>query len=233
MKKLRSNKSSVEDNVVNSQPSTFNPQPQQIQYISQGKTIEDHLANIEAVCKAGGRWVQLRLKNVSIIDYLSAAKKCREICDNYGAIFIVNDNVGIAAESGADGVHVGLTDVNPVEARKQLGANAIIGGTANTLEDCLQHIKDGVDYIGLGPFRFTTTKHKLSPVLGTEGYTTVLKSLSEKGYQTPVIAIGGITLEDIEALSQTGVSGIAVSGLLTEVSNEVLEKRISALAIGV
>lgn len=226
MEKLRNNKLNAEGNIVN-------PQPLQLQYISQGKTISEHLANIEAVCKAGGRWVQLRLKNVSLMEYLTAAKKCREICDDYGAIFIVNDNVGIAAESGADGVHVGLTDTNPAEARKQLGANAIVGGTANTIEDCVQHIKDGVDYIGLGPLRFTTTKHKLSPVLGAEGYTAILKSLAEKGYQTPVIAIGGITLEDIEALSQTGISGIAVSGLLTGVSNEELEKRISTLAIGV
>lgn len=208
-------------------------QPMALQYISQGKTIREHLDNIEAVCKAGGRWVQLRLKNVSLMEYLTAAKKCREICDTYGAIFIVNDNVGIAAESGADGVHVGLTDTNPAEARKQLGANAIIGGTANTFEDCEQHIKDGVDYIGLGPLRFTTTKVKLSPVLGMEGYTKIVKSLAEKGHQTPVIAIGGIQLNDMEALSQTGVSGIAVSGLLTGVSNEELEKRIAALAIGV
>jgi len=210
---------------------TFNPQPStlNLQYISQGKTIQEHLDNIETVCKAGGKWIQLRLKNVSLIEYLIAAKKCRTICDTYGAIFIINDNVGIAGEAQADGIHVGLTDANPKEARKQLGDNAIIGGTANTLEDCIKHIKDGVDYIGLGPLRFTTTKDKLSPVLGIEGYTHILKSLSEKGYQTPVIAIGGIELSDIAALSKTGVSGIAVSGLLTGAPIQELENRIKKL----
>lgn len=188
----------------------------QIQYISQGKSIPEHLSNIEKVCQAGGNWIQLRLKNVSLIDYLEAAKKCRIICDRYGATLIINDNVGIAAESQADGVHVGLTDVNPKEARKQLGKNAIIGGTANTYENCLQHINDGVDYIGLGPYKYTTTKDKLSPILGIEGYQKISTQLAQKRQQIPIIAIGGITVEDIPVLLKTGIHGIAVSGLLSK-----------------
>ena len=194
------------------------------QYISQGKTINEHLINIEKVCKAGGRWIQLRLKNVSLIEHLNAAQQCRKICDQYDAIFIVNDNVGIAAESKADGVHLGLTDANPKDARKQLGEHAIIGGTANTLEDCLKHIKDGVDYIGLGPFRFTKTKEKLSPVLGYEGYRKITTQLAENKNSVPIIAIGGIDINDIQELKNTGISGVAVSGLLTGVQN--LEERI-------
>jgi len=207
--------------------STLSPQLLiQIQYISQGETIATHLQNIELVCKAGCRWVQLRLKNVSLIEYLNAAQKCRAICDTYEAIFIVNDNVGIASEAKADGVHLGLTDTNPKKARKQLGDNVIIGGTANTLEDCVQHIKNGVDYIGLGPFRFTTTKNKLSPILGLEGYKKIVSELFEQGYKIPVIAIGGIKLEDINNLSKTGIGGIAVSGLLSGLSIEELENRV-------
>ena len=194
------------------------------QYISQGKTIYEHLINIEKVCKAGGRWIQLRLKNVSLIEYLNAAQQCRKICDQYGAIFIVNDNVGIAAESKADGVHLGLTDTNPKDARKQLGEHAIIGGTANTLEDCLQHIKNGIDYIGLGPYQFTNTKKKLSPVLGIKGYQKIISQLNESEKNIPIIAIGGIQIDDIDQLIKTGISGIAVSGLLTGVQN--LEERI-------
>jgi len=209
-------------------PESFNFQ---IQYISQGATIQEHLDNIEKVCQAGIKWIQLRLKNVSLIEYLNAAKKCRVICDTYEAVLIINDNVGIAAESQADGVHVGLTDINPKEARKQLGENAIIGGTANTLEDCLQHINDGVDYIGLGPFKFTTTKNKLSPVLGIEGYQKIIDQLKKQGHQIPVIAIGGITTEDTPELSKTGIRGIAVSGLLTGISISItkLQNRINEL----
>lgn len=199
------------------------------QYISQGKSIEAHLQNIEAVCKSGCKWVQLRLKNVELLDYLNAAKEARKICDTYEAVLIINDNIGVAGESGADGVHVGLTDTNPKEVRKQLGEEAIIGGTANTLEDCLQHIEDGVDYIGLGPFRFTITKDKLSPILGAKGYSEIVNQIVLKGFQLPVVGIGGITLSDLPELSKTGLSNIAVSGLLTGESELELKQRIEQI----
>lgn len=201
----------------------------QIQYISQGITVTQHLENIENVCKAGGNWVQLRLKKVSHLEYLEAAKKTRTICDQYGATFIINDNIGVAAESQADGVHLGLLDTNPIEARKQLGNNAIIGGTANTIQDCLQRIDEGVDYIGLGPFKFTTTKDKLSPILGTEGYKAIITELSNKDYNLPIIGIGGIGVSDILTLSETGLSGIAVSSLLSNKSAEEIKKTLTAI----
>ncbi len=200
-----------------------------LQYISQGATPVEHLQNIGKVCEAGCRWVQLRLKEVSLVTYLETAQKAREICDQYGAIFIVNDNVGIAAESKADGVHLGLNDSSIEEARKTLGENAIIGGTANTIENCLQHVKDGADYIGLGPFRFTETKKKLSPILGTAGYKKILEELKNKKIETPIIAIGGITVADIPELLQTGISGIAVSGMLTQIPEDDLEEQIAGI----
>lgn len=199
------------------------------QYISQGATINEHLENIEKVCEAGCKWVQLRLKNITLVDYLNAAIKARKLCDQYGAVLIINDNIGVAGESNADGVHLGLTDTNPKEARKQLGNEAIIGGTANTFEDCLQHINNGVDYIGVGPFRFTKTKDKLSPILGVEGYTKIVESITNKGYQLPIVGIGGITLEDLSEIANTGLSNVAVSGLLTRVNNADLKKRIEII----
>ncbi len=203
----------------------------QIQYISQGKTIEQHIKNIENVCKAGGDWVQLRLKEVSHLEYLKAAKEVRSICDTYGATFIVNDNIGVTAESNADGVHLGLTDSSPNEARKQLGNHAIIGGTCNTLEDCLKRIDEGVDYIGLGPFRFTKTKDKLSPILGIEGYHKIIENLNNKGYNLPIIGIGGIQVKDITALSKTGLYGVAVSGLLSNKSVDEISEVINEIRI--
>jgi len=186
-----------------------------LQYISQGKTPEEHLENITAVCKAGGRWIQLRLKDVDMATYVNTAVECRTICDTYNAIMIVNDAVSVAKASLADGVHLGLNDMSIKEARKILGTNAIIGGTANTITDCVQHIASGADYIGLGPFRYTVTKEKLSPVLGITGYNHIVTQLKDKVKTIPIIAIGGIVAEDIKALMDVGVSGIAVSGMLT------------------
>ena len=189
---------------------------QKIQYISQGAKPEDHLTNIQKVCEAGIRWVQLRIKDVDFETYLQMAKEGKKICQAYSAVFIVNDNVSIAKESGAHGVHLGLSDMNPKDARSILGDHSIIGGTANTLQDCLIQAENKVDYIGLGPFRHTDTKKNLSPVLGLEGYRKILAELRASACQIPVIAIGGILESDIKNLMENYVSGIAVSGLLTQ-----------------
>ncbi len=186
-----------------------------LQYISQGKTPQDHIQNIQKVCKAGGKWIQLRLKDVDTVTYLNTALECRNICDQYEAIMIINDSVAIAKATLADGVHLGLKDTSISEARKILGDSFIIGGTANTIEDCMQHLESGVDYIGLGPFKYTTTKKKLEPILGLRGYRNILYKLKNQNVKVPIIAIGGIIEQDIEDLMKTGVSGIAVSKILT------------------
>jgi len=198
-----------------------------LQYISQGKTPEEHLQNITSVCEAGGKWIQLRLKDTDMATYVNTAIECRNICDQYGAIMIVNDAVSVAKTSLADGVHLGLKDMSIKQARKTLGENKIIGGTANTVEDCMLHINDGADYIGLGPYRYTNTKKKLSPILGKEGYSRILNELSNQGKQIPIVAIGGILENNIKDLMQTGIAGIAVSGLLT--NEERLIERVERI----
>ncbi|PCH74371.1 MAG: thiamine phosphate synthase [Flavobacteriaceae bacterium] len=180
-------------------------------YISQG----DHLENIKNACEGGLRLVQLRAKEVSFTVHVQLALKVKKICDSYGAILIINDNVALAELINAQGVHLGKSDECPREARAVLGMNKIIGATANTYEDCVALINKKVDYIGLGPFRFTSTKQHLSPLLGLEGYRNILKKLRDNGYKTPVYAIGGIQKEDVEALFKTNINGVAVSGILS------------------
>ncbi|MFD2563255.1 thiamine phosphate synthase [Aquimarina rubra] len=197
-----------------------------LQYISQGESPQEHLQHIGEACEAGVRWVQLRLKDMDPATVLNTALKCREICDQYAAVMIVNDSVSIAKASQADGVHLGLEDINPKEARAILGDNFIIGGTANTLQDCLKHKNDGVDYIGLGPFRYTNTKKKLSPILGLEGYQKIISEL-KNDIHIPIVGIGGIEKNDISEILETGINGIAVSGMLTD--KEDLEERIETI----
>jgi thiamine-phosphate pyrophosphorylase len=135
--------------------------------------------------------------------------------------------VKLAKEINADGVHLGLTDTKIDEARAFLGTSKIIGGTANTFEDIQNHVKNGCDYIGLGPFRFTATKEKLSPILGLSGYFDILQKLKKAKIEIPVYAIGGITLRDVSPLMETGIHGIAVSGIITE--SDEKEKLIKQL----
>lgn len=187
-----------------------------LQYISQGKTIEEQLYNIHQALDAGCDWVQMRFKNQTAKDTFALAEAVKFLCEEYLANFIVNDNLYLAQQIAADGVHLGLTDMNIAEARAILGNTKIIGGTANTFEDIQNHIKNGCDYIGLGPFQFTETKEKLSPILGLSGYLEIIEKLKSSNLKIPIYAIGGIALEDVERLIETGIHGIAVSGMITK-----------------
>lgn len=197
-----------------------------LQYISQGKTPEDHLYNIKKVCEGGGKWIQLRLKNVEEEQYITIAEKVKTICGDFGSKLIINDNVSIALKVDADGVHLGKHDMPPAKAREILGPDKIIGASANTLNDCMELHNQSVNYIGLGPYRFTSTKENLSPILGLAGYRYILHELKKKNLNLPVLAIGGILEKDISSIIKTGVSGVAVSGMLTgaENINEIIER---------
>lgn len=197
-----------------------------LHYISQGSTPKEHLENIQKACSSGAELVQLRLKNQPEKVVLETAQQAREITSKFQALLIINDHYKIAAAVKADGVHLGKLDSCPTTARKELASWQLIGGTANTLEDCKNLIHKKVDYIGLGPFRFTKTKENLSPVLGINGYLTILKELKTA---IPVIAIGGIIIDDVSELMKTGIHGIAISGEITRNFNSIpdFKKRIN------
>jgi len=189
-----------------------------IQYISQGNTPQEQLYHIESVLDAGQRWIQFRFKDTLSSIRWKTAEQVKTLCKSYQATLIINDDVDLAIAIEADGVHLGLQDLSIVQARRML-PHQIIGGTANTLQDVKQRIAESCDYIGLGPLRYTPTKKNLSPTLGFKGYQQLLKALTLEEKKTPIIAIGGITLEDIPKLQQLGLSGIAVSNLLHQAQN--------------
>ena len=189
-----------------------------LHYITQDLSNFSHSELAEFACKGGADWIQLRVKNKSYEELLKIAQETKLVCLKYGAKLIINDNVQIAKEILADGVHLGKEDVNPKEARKILGNNFIIGGSTNNMEDVRRQMSDGCDYIGVGPYKFTPTKEKLNPVLGLEG----IKKIAEQfGKQIPMIAIGGIKLEDVESLMQTGIHGVAVSSAINLAENKI------------
>ncbi len=168
----------------------------------------------ELACRGGVRWVQLRVKNLPAAAWQQRARDVQAVCRHHGATLIVNDNPALALAIGASGVHLGQQDMPPAEARALLGPGFIIGGTANTFADIEKLVAAGVDYIGLGPFRFTTTKEKLSPILGLVGYGEILSQCRTAGFTTPVIGIGGIGLADVAALRAAGLHGVAVAGAI-------------------
>ncbi|MBC7748762.1 MAG: thiamine phosphate synthase [Methylotenera sp.] len=190
-----------------------------LQYISQGNTVEEQVHNIHKALDNGCDWIQMRFKKNYSDDTFTLAEAVKMLCRKYSATFIINDNVYLAKQLDADGVHLGLHDSSVDEARLILGKTKIIGGTANTFENVLQRTAENCDYIGLGPFKFTTTKQNLSPILGLEGYRTIIRQMKAKNIHIPIYGIGGITLENVESLMKTEIHGIAVSGLITQTEN--------------
>jgi len=190
-----------------------------LHYITQTITGKTHAQLAQKACEGGVCWVQFRAKNLGFEEWKKEALAVQKVCKKYHARLLINDNVKIVEEINADGVHLGKTDMDADKARKILGEDFIIGGTANSYEDILRLADWQVDYIGLGPLRFTETKKNLSPTLGMEGYFSILQAMREDKINIPVIAIGGIQLDDIDELLTIGVHGVAVSSAINKAKN--------------
>ncbi|GAB3805329.1 thiamine phosphate synthase [Spirosoma humi] len=183
-------------------------------------------AQASVACGAGADWIQLRVKNKPYADWKALALETLAVCRQYNARLIINDNPYLAGDIGADGVHLGQDDMPVAEARALLEKHFVIGGTANTAETIRAHHRDGADYVGLGPFRFTATKENLSPILGLDGYRRILATLENQAISLPIVAIGGITLADVNDLLQIGFQGIAVSSAITNVADPAAQTRL-------
>ena len=191
-----------------------------IQFITHANERYDYIDGVRMALEGGCRWIQLRMKDASEKEILKTAESTRKLCRQYDAVFILDDYVELVERTGADGVHLGKNDMPIDKARRLIGKDKIIGGTANTFEDVKRIYSAGADYIGCGPFRFTTTKKKLSPILGLDGYRRIIEQMTAYGINIPVIAIGGILLQDVSDIMQTGVSGIAISGAILNDNND-------------
>jgi len=197
----------------------------ELQFITHFTEKYSYYDSARMALEGGCRWIQLRMKDASPEEVEQEALRVQALCRTYHATFIIDDHVELVKKLHADGVHLGKHDMPVAEARRLLGNGFIIGGTANTFDDVKMHYEAGADYIGCGPFRFTTTKKNLSPILGLEGYRRIVSQMKEAGINLPIVAIGGITREDIPAILQTGVTGVALSGAILRADNPAEETR--------
>jgi thiamine-phosphate pyrophosphorylase len=192
-----------------------------IQYITHPEEDFSNLTWLEKLADSGISWVQLRIKEEDMAafhptlhykaTFIEIADLIREKTRELGMLLSINDHPDIARLSKADGVHLGMED--EVEDSETSGFD-IYGGTAHDLSEMKKHPIEKVHYFGVGPFRETKTKKKIKSVLGTEGYFTLFQEMANEGIEKPVFAIGGIEIEDIPEIMQTGVYGIALSGLI-------------------
>ena len=195
----------------------------QLQFISHQNEKMSYLDGIREALAGGCKWIQLRMKGATDEEVRPIAQKVKEWCKEQNATFLIDDRVQLVKDLQIDGVHLGKNDMPIAKARKILSDDFIIGGTANTFEDIKAHYKAGADYIGCGPFRFTTTKEKLSPILGLEGYREIIQKMKAENIDIPIVAIGGITKEDIPEIMKTGVNGIALSGCILNAKDPASE----------
>ena len=192
-----------------------------LQFISHYSERYSYLDSIRLALAGGCKWIQLRMKDATDDEVRPIAVAAQQLCREAGATFIIDDRVALVRELHADGVHLGKNDMPIREARRILGPDFIIGGTANTFDDVKLHYESSADYIGCGPFRFTTTKQKLAPVLGLDGYRSIVSQMRAADINIPIVAIGGITEDDIPAILATGITGIALSGTVLRADNPV------------
>lgn len=185
-----------------------------LQFITHPSEKYSYEKEAEMALDGGCKWVQIRYKGASIYELKNVLNPIKDLCHSHGAICIIDDRADLVRLYGLDGVHLGKNDLPIPEARKLVGPDKIIGATANCMSDIEKAASEGADYIGLGPFRFTTTKDNLSPVLGRDGYRRIVAECRSRGIHLPIVAIGGITEDDTPEILRTGVDGIAISSTI-------------------
>ena len=197
-----------------------------LQFITHYTEKYSYIDSARIALEGGCRWIQLRMKDADASTLEKTALIVQKMCKDYGATFIIDDHVLLTQKIKADGVHLGKDDMPIAEARRLLGDSFIIGGTVNSLDDVRATLQSATpDYFGCGPFRFTSTKKNLAPILGHEGYRNIIREMKEGGIRIPLVAIGGIRKEDISELMADGVHGIALSSSILRAENPVEEMK--------
>lgn len=192
-----------------------------LQFITHPSNEYSLAEEVQMAIEGGCRWIQLRMKDASDEEVREVALELIPMCQENDTFLIIDDRVELVNELKVSGVHLGKTDMDPAQARELLGPHAVIGVTANTADDILALRGLDVDYVGLGPLRFTTTKKGLAPEIGFDGYRAIIDRVRAEGIELPIVAIGGVTVDDVKPLLAAGVNGIAVSGAIVNAADPV------------
>lgn len=183
-------------------------------YITHNIPNLSHIEQAQLACEAGAKWIQYRCLSKTDEQLLQDINAIAEICDDWGTTLIVTDHVHLNGKADIQGFHIEDMDADFIALRKLVGNDITLGGSANTLENLIRLASEGADYAGFGPYAVTETKPNDYPLLDLEGYQQAMRELQDKGIDLPVLAVGGIKIYDVEALMQTGIYGIAVSGAI-------------------
>lgn len=206
--------------------------PSPIHLVTDGADVATTVEQARQAVTGGCRWVQVRMKNADAAERDAALLSLRDFCHSHGVTLIVDDDVQAVCRTAIDGVHLGRNDMDPAEARIILGPIPLIGATVNCAADAERLVGKPIDYIGLGPWRFTTTKRRLADPLGAQGTRDLVRHIRDLGIRVPILAIGGITGEDIPAVLASGADGVAVSSAICRAADPAAAARRIIQAFG-
>ena len=189
---------------------------EKLHFITHDIRKHSHIEQAEIACNAGAKWIQYRCLTKNDEELLKDIHAIAAICDDWGATLIVTDHIHLNGKADIQGFHIEDFGADFIKLREQLGEAVTIGGSATTLQGLIRLAKEGADYVGFGPFYTTTTKPNNAPLLGIEGYQKAMAELRHMEIDLPVLAVGGVTLSDIDPLMLTGIFGIAVSSAINQ-----------------
>ncbi|TDG37577.1 thiamine phosphate synthase [Pedobacter changchengzhani] len=192
---------------------------EKLQFITHDIPQHTHVEQAQIACEAGAKWIQYRCLTKCDEELLTDINEIASICDDWGATLIVTDHVHLKGKADIQGFHIEDMDADFIALRKQLGDEFTLGGSSNTVENLIRLANEGADYAGFGPFTITTTKPNNAPLIGINGYANAVKEIELLNIKMPFLAVGGVTLNDVDALLETGVYGIAVSSAINQATN--------------
>ncbi len=185
-----------------------------LHFLTQDLPNRTHLEQVQWACEAGANWIQYRCMSKSDEEMLAELHPIASVCDDWGATLIITNHVHLVAMADIQGVHIEDMDVDLTLIRNEIGEDKTLGASAHDLNQIEKHINNGADYIGCGPFTHTDTKPNNYAHLGVSGYKQIIQELNINNLNFPIIAVGGIDLENVTSLLTTGIYGIAVSGAI-------------------
>jgi thiamine-phosphate pyrophosphorylase len=189
---------------------------EKLHFITHDIPQHSHINQAQLACEAGAKWIQYRCLSKTDEALLADLNFIAEICDDWGATLIVTDHIHLKGKADIQGFHIEDMAADFVALRKEIGEEYTLGGSSNTIENLIRLAREGADYAGFGPFNITTTKPNQAPLISLNEYKTAIAELHAQGIDLPVLAVGGVTLNDIEALMQTGIYGIAASAAINQ-----------------
>lgn len=191
-----------------------------LHYLTQDLPHRSHIEQTQIACQAGANWIQYRCFTKEDDELITELHHVASICDDWGATLILTDHYHLLDKVDAQGVHLENMSADYKSIRDIISDEKTLGASANCFEDILRIYESAsVDYIGCGPFSDTKTKPNDYPILGIEGYIKIVDELRGNGIVLPVLAVGGIKINDVEDITSTGIYGIAVSSAINMAEN--------------